>query len=197
MAVSILCLCNLPLAAVHGQRSEPAPRLGTVLWPYRYSVFVTCRRLQFMASEASRRRYCAPFCVVVNCRRLQFMASEASRRRYWARSFVGWSEFAHVEPSGAHEGLARLQVARWTPHILTQNVDRLHQRAGATDVLEIHGTTHECASHRRPRVYACNAAAVGVCLQFMARRTSALLIASLAFLICCFFSPARGRHRRA
>ena len=74
---------------------------------------------------------------------MQFMSSEASQRRYWARSFVGWQEFAHVEPNGAHEGLARLQAAGWVPHILTQNVDRLHQKAGAQHVLEIHGTTHE------------------------------------------------------
>ena len=76
------------------------------------------------------------------------MAQDASRRRYWARSFVGWLEFAHVEPNGAHEGLARLQANGWAPHILTQNVDRLHQKAGARDVLEIHGTTHECAAAR-------------------------------------------------
>jgi NAD-dependent SIR2 family protein deacetylase len=27
--------------------------------------------------------------------------------------------------------------------LMTQNVDRLHQTAGSTDVLEMHGTTHE------------------------------------------------------
>jgi NAD-dependent SIR2 family protein deacetylase len=59
---------------------------------------------------------------------------------------VGWQEFAHVQPSGAHIGLARLQAAGWVPHILTQNVDRLHQKAGAQEVVEIHGTTHECAA---------------------------------------------------
>ena len=26
--------------------------------------------------------------------------------------------------------------------LITQNVDRLHQKAGATDVIELHGTTH-------------------------------------------------------
>jgi NAD-dependent SIR2 family protein deacetylase len=79
---------------------------------------------------------------------VQFMASEASQRRYWARSFVGWLQFADAQPSGAHEGLARLQAAGWLPHILTQNVDRLHQKAGARDVLELHGTTHKYALSR-------------------------------------------------
>jgi NAD-dependent deacetylase sirtuin 4 len=77
---------------------------------------------------------------------VQFMANDANRRRYWARSFVGWREFADVQPNGAHEGLARLQANGWVSSILTQNVDRLHQKAGARHVLEIHGTTHECAT---------------------------------------------------
>ena len=51
-----------------------------------------------------------------------------------------------MQPSGAHIGLARLQAAGWVPHVLTQNVDRLHQKAGAQGIVEIHGTTHECAS---------------------------------------------------
>jgi NAD-dependent deacetylase sirtuin 4 len=39
-------------------------------------------------------------------------------------------------------GLARLQARGWVGPIITQNVDRLHQRAGTRDVLELHGTTH-------------------------------------------------------
>jgi NAD-dependent SIR2 family protein deacetylase len=73
------------------------------------------------------------------------MKSDANRRRYWARSFVGWQGFANVPTNGAHEGLARLQANGWVSNILTQNVDRLHCKAGARHVLEIHGTTHECA----------------------------------------------------
>lgn len=64
-------------------------------------------------------------------------------RRYWARSFVGWHEFTSVKPNAAHEVIARLQSRGYISDIITQNVDRLHQRAGASDVLELHGTTHE------------------------------------------------------
>lgn len=71
------------------------------------------------------------------------MASEANRARYWARSFAGWLRFSRVQPNAAHDGLARLQRAGWAPHLITQNVDRLHQRAGSRGVLELHGTTHE------------------------------------------------------
>lgn len=73
----------------------------------------------------------------------QFMASPANRARYFARSFIGWPEFAASRTSAAHEGLARLQRQGWVSHIITQNVDRLHHKAGATRVLELHGTTHE------------------------------------------------------
>ncbi|KAL6749420.1 DHS-like NAD/FAD-binding domain-containing protein [Haematococcus lacustris] len=75
----------------------------------------------------------------------QFMAGAAQRARYFARSFFGWHEFSSSRPSGAQEGLARLVQAGWVSHIITQNVDRLHHKAGtpADRVLELHGTTFE------------------------------------------------------
>ena len=64
-----------------------------------------------------------------------------------SRSFAGWHQFAGVQPNAAHEALACLQRNNWTAGgFITQNVDRLHQKAGARSVLEIHGTTHECAA---------------------------------------------------
>jgi NAD-dependent deacetylase sirtuin 4 len=84
-----------------------------------------------------------------------FMASPANRARYWARSFAGWPRFSAVRHNAAHEGIARLQRLGWAPHVITQNVDRLHQAAGSPAVLELHGTTHEvmCMScaHVAPR----------------------------------------------
>ena len=86
------------------------------------------------------------------CMGSQFMESEAARRRYWARSFAGWHEFSRVQPNAAHEALARLQAAGWVDALITQNVDRLHTKAGSPDVLELHGTTHRCC---RPLAYPC------------------------------------------
>ena len=37
-----------------------------------------------------------------------------------------------------------LQGLGWVGPLVTQNVDRLHSRAGYRDVLELHGTTHRC-----------------------------------------------------
>jgi NAD-dependent deacetylase sirtuin 4 len=70
------------------------------------------------------------------------MSKTESRRRYWARSYAGWHEFAGVGTNPAHEGLARLQQREWCDLVLTQNVDRLHHKAGSEQVLELHGTTH-------------------------------------------------------
>ena len=58
---------------------------------------------------------------------------------------AGWHEFSDIHPNAAHASLARLQRQGWVDALITQNVDRLHQKAGATDVIELHGTTHRWA----------------------------------------------------
>ena len=68
-----------------------------------------------------------------------FVASPANRQRYWARSFVGWRRFASAGPNDGHHAVADLQRLGLVRAIITQNVDGLHQVAGACDVLELHG----------------------------------------------------------
>ncbi len=68
-----------------------------------------------------------------------FLDSRAARARYWARSFVGWPRFAAARPNVAHEALAALERGRFLQALVTQNVDRLHQRAGHRDVIDLHG----------------------------------------------------------
>ena len=75
----------------------------------------------------------------------EFVASERVRRRYWARSFVGFRTMSGARPNAAHLALAALErLGRAPAGLITQNVDRLHHRAGHRDVLELHGTVHEC-----------------------------------------------------
>jgi NAD-dependent SIR2 family protein deacetylase len=69
----------------------------------------------------------------------EFVASPANRQRYWARSFVGWRRFAGAGPNDGHRAVADLQRLGLVRAIITQNVDGLHQIAGAHDVLELHG----------------------------------------------------------
>lgn len=44
-----------------------------------------------------------------------------------------------VEPNAAHEALARLESTGHLDTLITQNVDGLHQEAGSSDPIEIHG----------------------------------------------------------
>jgi len=69
----------------------------------------------------------------------EFVASAENRRRYWARSYVGWRRFAAAGPNRGHEVVAALQDAGHVRTLITQNVDGLHQSAGAREVLELHG----------------------------------------------------------
>ncbi len=68
-----------------------------------------------------------------------FRRDEAMRRRYWARSFIGWPRFSEAAPNAAHHALADLQRHVEITGLITQNVDRLHQRAGSTRVIDLHG----------------------------------------------------------
>jgi NAD-dependent SIR2 family protein deacetylase len=68
-----------------------------------------------------------------------FMGEEAARRRYWARSLVGWRRFRCARPNDAHRALAKLEAMGRSEILLTQNVDRLHQAAGASQVIDLHG----------------------------------------------------------
>ncbi|WP_315757184.1 NAD-dependent protein deacetylase [Bradyrhizobium sp. SZCCHNRI2007] len=68
-----------------------------------------------------------------------FMGSDETRRRYWARSMVGWRRFGRARPNGAHHALARLEAQGRCALLVTQNVDRLHQAAGTSNVIDLHG----------------------------------------------------------
>jgi NAD-dependent SIR2 family protein deacetylase len=68
-----------------------------------------------------------------------FMGAQAARQRYWARSMVGWRRFVRAQPNGAHRALACLEAMARCEVLLTQNVDRLHQAAGSTRVIDLHG----------------------------------------------------------
>jgi NAD-dependent SIR2 family protein deacetylase len=68
-----------------------------------------------------------------------FLGSEHARRRYWARSYLGWRQIAQARPNAGHHAVAELQARGSIAGIITQNVDGLHQAAGASDVIELHG----------------------------------------------------------
>jgi NAD-dependent SIR2 family protein deacetylase len=68
-----------------------------------------------------------------------FVEKPASRQRYWARSYAGWPAVGLAAPNAAHHALAELEAAGFVSLLVTQNVDRLHQRAGSQNTIDLHG----------------------------------------------------------
>ncbi|MDL4770568.1 NAD-dependent protein deacetylase [Actinomadura xylanilytica] len=83
--------------------------------------------------ETGRRRRAEPMTYQA------FVGGEAARRRYWARSHLGWRHIARAAPNDGHRAVAELQARGLVDGIITQNVDGLHQAAGAREVIELHG----------------------------------------------------------
>lgn len=61
------------------------------------------------------------------------------RQRYWARSAVGWQAVDKSQPSQTHTSLVELENLGMISLLVTQNVDRLHQKAGHKHVIDLHG----------------------------------------------------------
>ena len=73
----------------------------------------------------------------------EFIGNEVQRARYWARSAVGWPRVSAALPNPGHVAIARMEQAGAVSGVITQNVDRLHQAAGSTKLLELHGALAE------------------------------------------------------
>lgn len=84
--------------------------------------------------ETGRRRRAEPMTYQT------FVGSVSARRRYWARSHLGWRHIAAAASNAGHEVVAALQRRGLVAGVITQNVDGLHQAAGAHGVIELHGS---------------------------------------------------------
>jgi NAD-dependent deacetylase len=65
--------------------------------------------------------------------------------RHNPEQFYKWfqplaAQVLSAQPNPAHMALAKLQAAGYITTIITQNIDGLHTRAGAENVLEVHGS---------------------------------------------------------
>ena len=70
----------------------------------------------------------------------EFAGSAEARQRYWARSHVGWRVIARAQPNTGHHAVAALHARGYLGGVITQNVDGLHQAAGLTEAVDLHGT---------------------------------------------------------
>jgi len=58
-------------------------------------------------------------------------------------------QLERAQPNAGHKGLAALE-ADYDVHIVTQNIDDLHERAGSTKVLHLHGMLTQARSSINP-----------------------------------------------
>jgi NAD-dependent deacetylase len=92
-----------------------------------------------------------------------FTHNEDARREAWQRTFSGTAGWVGAKPNEGHFAIARLVDTGKVGHVITQNVDNLHQDAGvpAQQVIELHGNAgyatclicglrHELADLRDP-----------------------------------------------
>jgi len=69
-------------------------------------------------------------------------------KRFWDFYRPRFHDLADKEPNPAHEALAELERRGLLDAVITQNIDRLHRKAGSEDVIEVHGSiaTASCTS---------------------------------------------------
>ena len=75
----------------------------------------------------------------------EFVSSEAGRVEYWRQKAEAWPAMREAKPNAGHHAFVELHRQGRLLALVTQNIERLHQRSGlpAETVLELHGTTTE------------------------------------------------------
>ena len=66
-----------------------------------------------------------------------FLADPAKVWDFYAKRL---DVLGRAEPNEGHRALADLERRGWVQAVVTQNIDRLHARAGSKDVVEVHGS---------------------------------------------------------
>jgi NAD-dependent SIR2 family protein deacetylase len=69
----------------------------------------------------------------------QFMQKLNARKRFYLRSILGWDYFSKAKPNNGHNAISWLENNGFIKFVVTQNVDRLHQKSGSYNVIDLHG----------------------------------------------------------
>lgn len=64
---------------------------------------------------------------------------ESDPERFYREGYTILKDLEGKEPNGGHRALAAMQANGVIREIITQNIDDLHQQAGAKNVLQVHG----------------------------------------------------------
>ena len=73
----------------------------------------------------------------------EFLSSPEMRRETWRRRFAMQDMFGDAKPNAGHLAVAELVRRGKVSHVITQNIDNLHQASGvpADKTIELHGNT--------------------------------------------------------
>jgi NAD-dependent deacetylase len=75
-------------------------------------------------------------------------AFEADPVKVWRFYALRFRALTEAEPNAGHMALAELEQAGLLRAVVTQNIDRLHERAGSRDVVEVHGSIRTSSCRR-------------------------------------------------
>lgn len=75
----------------------------------------------------------------------EFIASTEARKEYWSMRRELIPELLRARPNKAHLALAEMERMGKMQAVITQNIDGLHQDAGSSKVLELHGTNRSAS----------------------------------------------------
>jgi NAD-dependent deacetylase len=71
----------------------------------------------------------------------EFMSSAETRLEAWRRYFRLYDQVAGAKPGRSHRAIAQLVMNGKATHVITQNIDNLHQESGVPPekIIELHG----------------------------------------------------------
>src|ERR1051325_11027738 len=72
-----------------------------------------------------------------------YLSDPAARRLSWQRRLEMEETWKTVQPNQGHRAVAELIATGKASHVITQNIDVLHQQSGVPDekLIELHGST--------------------------------------------------------
>jgi NAD-dependent deacetylase len=125
----------------HNAAMSPIPRLAALLADSTRIVVFTGAG---MSTESGIPDFRSPGGVWSRMKPIDFQTfihDEDARREAWQRTFSGAAGWVGAKPNQGHFAIARLVDTGKVSHVITQNVDNLHQDAGipAQQVIELHG----------------------------------------------------------
>ena len=87
---------------------------------------------------------------------LEYGSIDAFRRdpeKVWELYGERYRMLAAAEPNDGHRAIAELERRGLVEAVVTQNIDRLHERAGSRDVVEVHGSIRSASCPACGRVH--------------------------------------------